>query len=521
MTVNECRSEMGGIAAVDWSASGNGEKLVKGKNRKRFMRLRTKFVIVTIFILVLTLSLCCFFLVKICKKTIMQDAVTYTVQENMQLANLMMDKTAKMYSISSKRVQKAGIRYYFSDFAANAAQGSEYVLTGAEETLYNNSGVDIQEILSHADSFYQKTDHQEIPYEVVRVDGKDYCVSGLEMEILEELYTVGIVRDITERMDMVRTFTVRCVLICSVIFSAAVFLMLLFLAKTWKPIEILNENAQRIAHGDYTGRISLERRDELGVLADSFNSMAESVEQHIREVEAAAEEQNMLLHALAHEMRTPVTAISGYSYALRNARLSTEQKEEAVSFIESESLRLERLNTKITELVRMNGTELAKEKIMVTELFDRLAMVLRLSRGKQSADAGVFDPETDFALREGEGQILSAIAFSYEEQTDINGDIDLLLMLLTNLIDNAKKAGADQIVVSCKDGVLSVSDNGTGIPAEQIEKIMQPFYQGDVSRNREGFGLGLALCQKIAQLHATNLRVESIVGQGSRFSVKL
>lgn len=62
-----------------------------------------------------------------------------------------------------------------------------------------------------------------------------------------------------------------------------------------------------------------------------------------------------------------------------------------------------------------------------------------------------------------------------------------------------------------------VSDNGCGIEPEQMEKIMQPFYQGDASRNREGFGLGLALCQRMAGVHGLELQAESTKGEGSRF----
>lgn len=465
------------------------------KERAHSMRLRTKFVTVTIFILALTLGLCCVFMVTACKKTIIQDAVTYTVQENKQLNDLLTAKIAKLYSVTSKSVQKTGIKYYFADFAASAAEGSEYVLLSSEDTLFNNSGIAAGEVVSRAASSYQTEEGIEIRYMVIHSNGNDYCVAGQEAEFFEELYTVGVVRDITERMDMVRTFTLRCILICSAIFGFAIFLMMLFLTKALKPIEILNKNARNIAGGDYTGRIHLKSTDELGILADSFNSMAESVQQHIKEVEATAEEKNMLLHAMAHEMRTPVTAISGYAYALQCAKLSDIQKEEAVCFIESESLRLERLMRKITELVHMDDAKPEIKEIQAAELFERFGMILKFNRKMQK----------------------NSVTFSYNDQAVIYGDSDLLLMLLTNLVDNAKKAGAEEIMISYQEGILSVSDNGAGIPAEQIEKIMQPFYQGDVSRNQEGFGLGLALCQRIAKLHGSELQVESVPGQGSRF----
>ena len=88
------------------------------------------------------------------------------------------------------------------------------------------------------------------------------------------------------------------------------------------------------------------------------------------------------------------------------------------------------------------------------------------------------------------------------------------------MFDNAKKAGANYIQIELRSGFLRVSDNGKGIPAAEIEKITQPFYQVDSSRH-EGFGLGLSLCNKIAQLHGGLLQIESNPGVGSIITISL
>ena len=103
------------------------------------------------------------------------------------------------------------------------------------------------------------------------------------------------------------------------------------------------------------------------------------------------------------------------------------------------------------------------------------------------------------------------------EAGTIQGDQDLLLMLLTNLCDNAKKAGATRIEVTLSPEKIRVKDNGKGIEKAEQEHIFEAFYQGDSSRNQEGFGLGLALCQKIARLHHMKLAVESQPGTGTTF----
>ena len=206
----------------------------------------------------------------------------------------------------------------------------------------------------------------------------------------------------------------------------------------------------------------------------------------------------MLLHALSHEMRTPVTAISGYAYALTHMRMNPEQQEEALDFVESESRRLERLYTKLTELITVTDQKVPLSPIKPEELQTQILAILSPMAEKQGIQLDVNLGNSTFL-----------------------GDIDLLVMLITNLYDNARKAGAKTLKITMAEGILSVKDDGCGIPKEIQDKIMQPFYQGDASRNQEGFGLGLSLCRRIAFLHGSDLTVESAPGQGCAFTTLL
>ena len=137
-------------------------------------------------------------------------------------------------------------------------------------------------------------------------------------------YVVSVVRDLSGIRAQLRGLAVKCILISSLITLLAAAAAAVFLKRSLHPLDELRENAEAIAAGNYDRRIGTTRRDELGILANSFDAMAGAVRGHIREVEAASEARNLLLHALAHEMRTPVTAIRGYAYALQTARLSQE-----------------------------------------------------------------------------------------------------------------------------------------------------------------------------------------------------
>ena len=111
----------------------------------------------------------------------------------------------------------------------------------------------------------------------------------------------------------------------------------------------------------------------------------------------------------------------------------------------------------------------------------------------------------------------------YSESWEYRMDVDLMESLLVNLLDNAIKASEEGSVIELhgEKGCIWVQDHGKGIPKEEIPKITEAFYMVDKSRSRKagGIGMGLALCQKIAEIHGARLLIESTVGVGTRICV--
>ena len=111
----------------------------------------------------------------------------------------------------------------------------------------------------------------------------------------------------------------------------------------------------------------------------------------------------------------------------------------------------------------------------------------------------------------------------YSESWEYRMDVDLMESLLVNLLDNAIKASEEGSVMELhgEKGCIWVQDHGKGIPKEEIPKITEAFYMVDKSRSRKagGIGMGLALCQKIAEIHGARLLIESTVGVGTRICV--
>ena len=207
----------------------------------------------------------------------------------------------------------------------------------------------------------------------------------------------------------------------------------------------------------------------------------------------------MLIGALTHEMKTPLTAIIGYAESLDRAKLNEAQREEAVSFIHRESRRLERLSQKMMQLVSLtDGEDIVLRDVSARELFDTVKQTLEMVADRQGASLRFIESGERFAI-----------------------DADLITGVLINLVDNACSAGAKHVTVSAGERELSVSDDGCGMPPDIIDKVTQPFFRADKARSRRGghAGLGLALAERVAQLHGARLFIESREGIGTTVSL--
>ena len=212
-----------------------------------------------------------------------------------------------------------------------------------------------------------------------------------------------------------------------------------------------------------------------------------------------------LLGSLAHELKTPMTAIIGYSDILLKMSLSEQQKEKALQYIGSESRRLSRLSAKMLEL-----TGLYEEEPESLEMRHTSVKVLL-----ERAEALI-----SFRLQE-RAQILEIRLADDALCHDM--DEDLMTSLLLNLLDNACKASDEgqKIYLEADSRGIYVSDCGIGIPEEELTKVEDAFYMVDKSRARAsgGSGLGLALCRRIAELHHAEMRIESRQGEGTKVSI--
>lgn len=275
---------------------------------------------------------------------------------------------------------------------------------------------------------------------------------------------------------------------------------LLFIQIT-RPLRRLSAAAQGIAAGDLSQRVSVGSRDEIGRVALTFNRMAETLQHY------EGERRNMM-GDIAHDLRTPLSIIQSNLEAMLDGLLPTTQEE--LTSLHQETLLLNRLVTDLhtLSLAEAGQLKLQKRLIEAGKLVEQVAEGMRLRA-----------EEKHIALQ-------SNIA---AELQPFQADPERLVQVLTNLVDNAIRYNGDgtRVLISAQssDGCieLSVSDNGSGIPPEDIPHLFERFWRAEKSRNRAtgGAGLGLAIVKQLVEAHQGHVRVESQMGNGTNFTVYL
>ncbi len=288
----------------------------------------------------------------------------------------------------------------------------------------------------------------------------------------------------------------------TIILAAGLYALIWFLTRS---VRSLNKSAQIIAGGDYTQRVNVLSNDEIGVLARSFNQMAEAVESKVDELEITAKKRQNFIDCLTHELKTPLTSIIGYAEFLRTAKYNEEVFFKALTYIYTEGKRLESLSFKLMDLILV-GKEKPEFKLEdVLALCSDIEEAMKPQLEKFDIDLCVdIEPHNIFIER------------------------DLFTLLCTNLLDNAIKASKSGGRIYLRGYVLKetnyaveVEDEGIGIPEQDIPKIFEPFFVVDKVRTKSnhGAGLGLAICAEIIKLHEGQIEIISHMNEGTKVRI--
>jgi signal transduction histidine kinase len=275
------------------------------------------------------------------------------------------------------------------------------------------------------------------------------------------------------------------------------------------PVREMEARMQEIASGEFTKRVEVPNRDELGALAADLNRMSERLGSLYREVEAASRHKSEFLANMSHELRTPLNAVIGFSEVLQERMFGD-------------------LNDKQAEYVR----DIHASGLHLLSLINDILDLSKIEAGKVDLEPSEFDlPNTIEGtltlVRERAARHGLEIGLSLDRQLGtVVADERKVRQILLNLLSNAVKFTPDGGHIEVRGGLvdgtaqISVSDTGVGIAAEDHEAIFEEFRQvgGDHLRKREGTGLGLTLARKFVELHGGRIWVDSTLGKGSTFT---
>jgi two-component system OmpR family sensor kinase len=299
------------------------------------------------------------------------------------------------------------------------------------------------------------------------------------------------------------------VLVSVLVLAALAAAAWLLIKRDLRPLESMAVTADAIAAGDLTRRVApAEPRTEVGRLGLSLNAMLAQIEGAFAERAATEDKLRRFLADASHELRTPLTSIRGYAEVFeRGARDDPDDLDTAMRRIKDESRRMGVMVEELLLLARLGESrEPAREPV-------DLARVVADGVGDARAAAGP----------------ARAITLDAPETLTVTGDDLQLRQVVANLLGNALRHTPDDAAVHVtltEDGgaaVLTVRDDGPGMPPEVAAKVFEPFYRADESRTREtgGAGLGLAIVAAIVAAHGGEVAVESAPGAGATFTARL
>ena len=276
-----------------------------------------------------------------------------------------------------------------------------------------------------------------------------------------------------------------------------------------KRINRMRKATKEITSGNFDIKLVTHDKDEFDELADDFNKMTNSLKESQAEIEEQENRRRQFMADASHEMRTPLTTINGLLEGLKYNAIPEDQRENAINLMKNETERL----------IRLVNENLDYEKIRTNQI----SMVIKRFNGTETLKNIVAQLETK---AEAAGNVLVLQA---EDDVEVYADYDRFVQIMVNIIQNAIQFTENgTITISLEKGyletIIRIKDTGIGMTEQQMKSIWDRYYKVDPSRKNTKYGesgLGLPIVQQLVRLHKGKLEVESELGTGTTFTVKL
>ncbi|WP_163654393.1 two component system sensor histidine kinase PieS [Listeria sp. PSOL-1] len=305
--------------------------------------------------------------------------------------------------------------------------------------------------------------------------------------------------------------TINQYMLYTILLSIAVALALSALISKLQVNRInkLREATKHVIRGDYKTSLKENTIDEIGELASDFNKMTENLAQSHEEIVRQEKRRRQFIADVSHEMRTPLTTISGLTEGLVNHAIPASETNRAIHLIDTEAKRLTKLVNENLDYERIlaNKIVLHKTRFNVHAFFDLLAEQLKpLAQEKNN-------------------QFIMEIPADLE----VYADYDRLTQVVMNIIKNSIQFTENgkitlKGVQDYKETILEIQDTGIGMNTEELEQIWERFYKADMSRTNTALGesgIGLSIVKQLVENHGGTITAESTPNKGSLFSIRL
>ncbi len=315
----------------------------------------------------------------------------------------------------------------------------------------------------------------------------------------QAVYLIVVTGHSSLRNELAITVIKRVAVVAIWIFFAAIICVSLISRRITEPIEQIGEAAKEYAQGRFNARVQVGGQDEIAELGRAFNNMASGLATH-------EENRNTFIANVSHDLRTPMTTISGFVDGILDGTIPPEQQEHYLQTISGEVHRLSRLVNTLLEVSRLESG--VNMKMCDFNLTEKARQILISLVGKI------------------EQKKLEIVFEGGEEDVFVSANPDSIHQVLYNLLDNAVKftgeGGEIHIwigTVRGKKAQVKIRNTGDGIPQEELSHIFERFYKSDRSRglDKTGTGLGLYIVKTILDKHGESIEVESEVGSYTEF----
>ena len=469
------------------------------------MKFRYKVLMINIIIIALTLSLSGFFIISRQNRLIMDSEIKNSVTENNLIESVLEYSLLDIINSSSQNVRSVLPTLSARVSSGMLASTTSLYITYDSNIVYTSNG---EETSPSREMISNNTAGKK--YQLKRENDKTFVYVISSVYVDDSIIDIITKRNISDTMTMINNNISLFRLYIIVILLISGLIVYAFSTFLTRPLEKLNTVTDDFAEGNFTSRSSVKSYDEVGLLSDKFNHMADSVENHIDELNDMLHRRDQFVADFTHEIKTPMTTIIGYADTIRSVELPREDEVKAASYIFSEGKRLEQMSSHLFDLIYLKDGEIPK-----------------VNTNTRAIGEAVID--TILPSLQDAGLVLS----SDFENASICVDSSLIKTALINLLDNARKYSDNGKEISFIGHIIPgeeknqnsyeyiVEDHGIGIAQEDIDKICDEFYMVDKSRSRKegGAGLGMPLVSSILNEHGAELKIESELGVGTKMIV--